>query len=315
MKELRVINCALVLGIYFTTGWSDYNIEKGQWLRFGMSNDVVFQTDQYYTNGLYLEYVTDKKIPFFSPLHFIHNPDALSFDALSFKQDIFTPENLGSSNFNDLNRPFASYLILGSRRTSIDHPAKLIFTSEFEIGILGKYAGGELIQNGVHSILPASSHVQGWENQVKSDLMFNYGVEIEKGLFDNKWFGLSGHAAGKVGMPNTFAGTGLTFRLGEYDDYFRNLGLYPGRGWQVYFFTNMDANLFVYNATIQGGILNPPSNTYQPQLNPFVFKLNSGLNIAYKNYNIEIGAQHISPEFKNGRSHRWGYVSFTFNLD
>jgi lipid A 3-O-deacylase len=304
----------MVMCLFYANLWSQDLRGNGQWLRFGLANDVVFQTDKYYTNGINLEYISENNFTILEPLHFLHSTEAVSFNALTLKQDIFTPEKKGTGGYNGQDRPFASYLLLGSQKTSLNYSRKLLFTSQFEVGVLGKYAGGELVQNSVHSALPTSSNVYGWENQVKSDLVINYGLELEKGLVNNTWFGLSGHAGAKLGLPYTFASTGITFRAGEYSDYFSNLGLYRSSGWQAYLFTKLDANMVLYNATVQGGLFNPMSGSNHLELNPFVFKAKSGLHLSYQKVKFEIGMQQVSPEFKNGDIHRWGYLSFTLQL-
>lgn len=302
----------LVTSLVYTQAWSqEYNRQNGHWLRFGLANDVVFQTDKYYTNGINLEYISENN---FSLLHFLHNSESVSFNAVTLRQDIFTPQKMNGGEYTGLDRPFASYLLLGSRKTSLNYDKKFLFTSQFEVGVLGKNAGGDLVQNGVHAALPTSSIVHGWENQVKSDLALNYGIEIEKGFVNHSWFGLSGHINGKLGLPYTYAGAGLTLRAGEYLDYFSSLGLYGNNGWRMHVFTKFDANAVFYNGTIQGGLFNPVHEANRPELNTFVYTVKSGLNLTYKNHNFEIGMQQVSPEFKNGTMHRWGYVSFTFQL-
>ncbi len=297
-----------------SSGWSQEYGKNGQWLRFGFANDVVFQTDKYYTNGINLAYVTENSMGLLAPLHFLHNDASVSFNSVTLRQDIFTPQKMDAGIYNKLDRPFASYLLVGSKKTSLNYDTKFLFTSQFEVGVLGKYAGGELVQNGVHAALPTSSHVYGWENQVQSDLALNYSLEAEKGLINHELFGMSGDLHGTVGLPHTYAGTGVTLRAGEYHDYFSNLGLYRSNGWRMYAFANIDANVVVYNATLQGGLFNPIVETNRMELNSFVIKAKSGINLSYKYFNFEIGMQQVSPEFKNGTLHRWGYMSFTFQL-
>jgi len=310
----KVIQISLVMILFYANIWSQDRRENDQWLTFGLVNDIVFQTDKYYTNGLNLEYITQNSFNLFSPIHFLHTTGTVSFNVVSLRQDIFTPQKMSAGKYNQLDRPFASYLLAGSRKTSLDFSKKIILTSIIEVGVLGKYSGGELVQNGVHSILPASQHVSGWEGQVQSDLALNYGLEVEKGLVNHPWFGLSGHLAGKVGLPHTYAGTGLTIRVGKYLDYFSNLGLNRHSGWYIYFFTRLNVNLVLYNATIQGGIFNPVKESIHPDLTSFVFNARNGLNLSYKSYTIELGMQQVSAEFKNGTMHRWGYLSFIIQL-
>jgi hypothetical protein len=303
-----------MIHLFLSAGWSQDNLRNSQWLRVELANDVVFQTDQNYTNGIKLEYITENDISLLAPLHFLHRPESVTFSALMLRQDIFTPQKMNSGVYHPMDRPFASYLLLGSRKTTLDYGKKLVYTSSFAVGVLGKYAGGELVQNGVHDALPGSAHVVGWENQVKSDLALNYGLEVEKGLLNHELVGVSGHLQGMVGLPYTYAGTGLTLRFGDYLDYFSNMNLYERTGWRMHMYTSVDANVILYNATIQGGLFNPYEQSNRLALNNFVYKLKSGLNISYKSYNFEIGMQQVSPEFKNSTMHRWGYLCFTFQL-
>jgi hypothetical protein len=310
----KVIYLSLWIGLFHASAWSKDHKENNQWFIFRLTNDIVFQTDKYYTNGINLEYITDKGIKIFEPLHFLHNAGAVHFNAVTLRQDIFTPEKRRTGQYNQLDRPFAAYVIAGSSKTSLDYTSKYVITSTFEVGVLGKYAGGEIVQNTVHSLLPTSSHVFGWENQIKSDLALNFGLEIEKGFLTYPWFGLSANVWGKAGLPYTYAGTGLTIRIGEYLHYFSNLGFYGNSGWQVYFFSTLNTNLVLYNATIQGGLFHPVRKSISPKLTSLIFKAKGGLHLSYKSYALELGMQQVSPEFKNGTLHRWGYISFIIQL-
>ena len=290
------------------------SVFSGNWLRLGVSNDIVFQTDRNFSNGIGFEYITSGEISFFRPLHFMQMPDQPAFHCISVRQNIYTPDDLRAGIQNETDRPFASYLIIGSELTTLHTASAYLFTSKMEIGILGKYARGNFIQNGIHDILPTSAHVYGWENQVRSDLVANYGVSMEKVLYGNDFLGASGHIEAELGIPYTQAAMGVTLWAGAYKTYFSNLDLSIQNDWRIYFFTSFRTNLVLYNATIQGGLINKMKAGTYPDIMPLVFRAKTGLTLVFPSMNLELGVQHNSPEFRNGSAHRWGYLSFTFNI-
>ena len=187
----------------------DYDY-PAHWLVIGLDNDFVFQTDRYYTNGLKIEYFTKGQgHSLLDYLHLKDNPDEKAFYCFSISQDIFTPEDKNSVARQLQDRPFASSLIFSSSKIITNNQKRLIRQSEFQIGLVGKLGGGEWVQNGIHGILPTSSIVNGWENQIKTDIALNYGLEYEKQITAGQLFQINGMLGGKIGLPYTYAVSGF----------------------------------------------------------------------------------------------------------
>jgi hypothetical protein len=295
--------------------WAGDRSESSNWIKIGWSNDIFFQTDQYFTNGMNLTYYNRRMGNTF--LKYIHLPDgkdSQSFYGIALQQDIFTPGDLHSTQGLSQDRPYASYLLINSIKIQTNNIKKLVIKSALEVGVLGEYGGGEWVQNGIHNLLPASSYVNGWANQIQSDIILNYGIKLEKGLINQKKFSVSGTLLGKIGSPYTYAGVGVNFRAGDISNYFKDLGFAPIRGLQYYLFTNLSGKLVAHNATIEGGLLNRRQEITHPDIEPVVYELKSGFNFSINRFQMEIGVKLISPEFKSGLSHRWGYLSFMFAL-
>ena len=311
MKKLNLALLLIIISSLSKAGDYDYPVH---WLIIGMDNDFVFQTDRYYTNGLKIEYFTKGPGPsLLDYLHLKDKPDENAFYGFSISQDIFTPEDKNSVASQLQDRPFASSLIFSSSKIITNNQKGLIRQSEFQIGLIGKLGGGELVQNGIHGILPTSSIVNGWENQIKTDLALNYGLEYEKQITRGQFFLISGMLGGKIGLPYTYAGTGFNFRIGEIDNYFNQLNFYSANKIDFFFYSGIKGKVVAYNATIQGGLFSN-ANLKHPDINHFLYEFDTGINISYQSFKLNLGVKFISPEMKTGNNHRWGYISFMFAL-
>ncbi len=311
MKKLNLTVLLIFMSSLSQAGDYEY---PADWLVIGMDNDFVFQTDRYYTNGLKIEYFTKGQGP--SLLDYIHlkdKPNEKAIYGFSISQDIFTPEDKNSVASQLQDRPFASSLIFSSSKIIVNNQKRLISRSELQIGLMGKLGGGEWVQNGIHGILPTSSIVKGWENQIKTDIALNYGLEYEKQITRGQFFQISGMLGGKIGLPYTYAGTGFNFRIGEIDEYFNQLNFYSAKKIDFFFYSGIKGRVVAYNATIQGGLFSN-ANLNQPDINHFLYEFDMGINLSYQSLKMNFGVKFISPELKNGKNHRWGYISFMFAL-
>ena len=311
---MQIIKILLIIALTAGLLSAGDNQTPGNWLSIQWDNDVVFQTDRYYTNGLKMEYFNSGLNHSFADyIHPGHNDQDKVFYSFSVQQDIFTPRDKSSLTSQALDRPFASYLLFGSRKTIINAHRNLITQSELQLGLLGKYSGGEWLQNGIHSALPTSREFAGWENQIRSDILINYGLRLEKQLSGSNWYNISASAEGKIGLPYTFAGMGIHLRLGSVRQYFDFLHLYVSRDIESFVYTSLNGRYLAYNATIQGGLLNRPEENHL-EINNFIYDLDNGIHLAYHSVKVNLGIKMLSPDFKNGSLHRWGYISFLFSL-
>jgi hypothetical protein len=284
------------------------------WIGFLWDNDVVFETDRYFTNGFKLDYVTSyETAAFASVLHLAHSPNENVFYGFSLGQEIFTPDKKDQVVVAQGDRPFSSSLIIGSSKTILDPVSRNIKRSEFQIGVIGKLGGGEVVQNGIHSLLPTSSQVNGWQNQTSSNLALNYGLSYQKLLIRTSNFHLDGLVGSTLGLPYTYAETGIILRFGKVQNYYKNMDWQVSDGINAYWYSGIKGRAVAYNATIQGSIFND-DNPLAPALNHLVYELDSGLNLSYRSLNFKMGFKILSPEIANGKTHRWGYINFNFGF-
>lgn len=312
---MKSIIVAFILLLLVYPVFSDDLENSGQWLKINWANDFFFQSDRYFTNGFNFEYYsTGLGNSFVKYLHLPDQTNGKNYYGFGLKQDMFTPGDFHHYSHLGDDRPFASYLVISSNKTQTNNHSKLITKSEIEVGFIGQESGGQWVQNGIHSLLPASSFVPGWENQIQTDFILNYGIEVEKNLLSSQIISLSGYIGGKLGTLHTYSGAGFRIRAGTIHDYFKNLNFSSESDWQGYFFTSLGAKYVLYNATIQGGLLNRTENLNVPRISQFVYEVGSGINMSIRNINIEVGAKYLSPEFISGSSHYWGYISVKIGL-
>jgi len=313
MKKLYIITFVILFSGLATAGEYTY---PNSWFKFGWDNDVVFQTDRYYTNGMKISYFSKSQShSFIDIIHLKSKYDENVFYGYSLSQDIFTPENKNSMSLSVRDRPFSSSLLLSSNKIITDGSGKLIKQSELQIGVIGKLGGGEWVQNGIHSLLPTSSIVSGWENQTETNIAINYGLEFERYFAGTSIIQLSGVLGGKLGLPNTYGEAGVNVRLGDVHKYFNHLNFYSQNNVEAFFYSSIKGKVVGYNATIQGGLFTDTAlNLSHPNINHFLYEVDAGINFSYRSMKINLGAKYMSPELKTGGSHRWGYVSFMFAL-
>jgi len=311
----------LVIFIYvvFLTAYLPLSAQSTQrskirFFELTLSNDFIFETDRYFSNGIEMMYTDPgiKKSPVNRLLVSGKRMQQVYY-GLTVTQHFFTPRELFSWEVDRNDRPYASYLLIGERKTSTDSRRGLLLHSELRAGILGKYSGGESIQNGIHEILPASKPSLGWHNQIQPDLAINYLMRIEKGFVRSPHFYLIPAFDVRAGVPYTDAGMSLQFRAGRMNNYFSAGGLPERKAWELYFYGALGGKYVVYNGTLQGGLFN--SNPFVvTDIKHWMGQVQTGIAYSRGLLGIKFSQYFISPEFDGGLTHKWGSVSLTYRF-
>lgn len=276
------------------------------------ANDVFFQTDRYFTNGLEFQYYSQSFVKFgIAKLLFDPMSESGPIYSLTLTHDIFTPKNVFGDPLQT-DRPYAGVLLLGIKATHFSSEKNYRFTSEIQGGLLGEYAGGRFVQNGIHVLLPASEPIPGWTYQIDHDLCVQYNIGLEKLFFSYKWFEADLLAKGRLGLPYTDFSGGSRIRIGKSPDYYSSDHLLSKNGNYVYFFTEVNLRTVFYDATLQGGALNDKSPHTINNIDPLIGEFKAGIAGRYRCFEVEIGAQKFTAKFKGATSHRWAYFKFGF---
>ncbi|HPT13597.1 MAG TPA: lipid A deacylase LpxR family protein [Bacteroidales bacterium] len=288
-------------------------------LKFTFENDLITwnNTDRYFTNGITIEL----KAPWVSRitasrLLLPYRHPSASSTSLLLVQNMYTSADtrIPPTLLND--RPFSSYIYLGIRKTNIDYTRRLRLNSTLYAGVIGPYSPGSFFQTLVHKTFPTNDIPQGWETQINSDIILNYNISLEKHLSGSKLWNISALADVQAGTLYNNLGGGFRAQFGLSEPRFGSPDKVTHQKWQAYIYTQGIAKFIAYDATLQGGMINQ-DNTYTlktSQVNHLTGKAEIGVHIDYKGLGIEAAQHFLTPEFKEGMSHRWGQLSLLFPL-
>ena len=269
------------------------------------ANDVFFQTDRYFTNGLKLEYHS-QGMEKFAVAGLLLDPMSESgpLYSLTLVHDIFTPKNvIGDPVQTD--RPYAGVLMTGIKAEHFSTEKRYRFSSEIAAGLMGEYAGGQFVQNGIHVLLPTSEPIPGWAFQIRHTMLLQYNTGFEKGIFRSQWVSADALAGARIGLPYTDFSGGGRIRIGRAPDYFSPDHLLGKTQQHVYFFAEGYLRTVFYDATLQGGMFNDKNPHTIVDTNPLVGEWKTGIAAQYANLQAEAGARMVTPKFKGAVSHKW----------
>ena len=121
-----------------------------------LENDILGDSDQYYTHGTRLSYTQEKS--------------EIEQRIYSLGQYIYTPIDKDAVEVDKNDRPYAGWLYLGYAQGK-QNGAKYDFW-EVQVGMIGPLSYSEQTQKVVHHIF-ANGIPAGWENQLNNELGVN----------------------------------------------------------------------------------------------------------------------------------------------
>ena len=300
--------------IMFILGVSTYAQERR--VEFGLSNDIMdFQSQsyRYFSNGVNLKFSSDllKKSPVALILPYSKRSDAVSY--IEIVQEMYTGDKLNSPVILEWDRPFASSLSLKQGSIYANSESKFKLESNFEIGFLGEYSGGQYIQNFIHSLTPHSDSVKAWSNQIGHDLIVQYNLDYEKAYYSSNNINVYSHLDLDLGSKVTqaFIGNGIEFGIFE-DNYSNSLDILSSY-WGIMIYAEGLVGYQIYNATLEGGIFLKDQNNHIVQRNEIQkvrYRLEYGLRASNKNFELEYGWIWNNREFVGAYDHAFGFMRF-----
>ncbi len=294
-------------------------------------NDKYFAgTDQHYTNGFKLSFLTTDLRSFTGdeilwPVRAMARafgrltvPDAAYKLDLSIGQNIYTPVNIHTAEFQPNDRPYAAWLYVGAayqnylpERIEKDGswiPPRLdVF--EITAGTVGPSARGREIQNGFHDIIGVA-HAEGWTHQIKNEIGINVVFERKyrlstAGSHDGFGADFIPHGGFSAGNIFTYVNLGCEARAGWKlpADFGTNLIRPSGDSnsaarprWNAFVFGAVDARAIARDITLDG-------NTFResPHIGkqPLVADWQLGFALGSSHFQITYSQAMRTHEFKS----------------
>lgn len=283
-------------------------IESETYFRINYENDYFGATDRNYTQGYNLEFVSPYLVP--NPVNylFIKLPGNEMRYGLAVEHIGYTPKNIGSPEIQLGDRPFAAAIMLKSFLIATDALAKSRLISSFNVGILGPGAFGKEMQVGIHratgNVIP-----QGWQHQIKNDVVLNYEIGFEKQLirYRNR-FALQTNSTAKIGTLFTNASVGVNAVVGIINSPF-STGMKKEK-FQLYLYSQPLINTIAYDATLQGGFFNrkSPYTISSGRVKRLTAQFNYGIVLKTPGFYLEYSRTVLTREFESGHSAKWGGI-------
>jgi lipid A 3-O-deacylase len=312
-------NTFLILGmLFFTAGFAQKQHTKS--FGFISDNDVFISTtqDQYYTNGLTLQYRFLAKKSSEKILKKTYT--------ISLGQYMYTPFRAFVPDVNNQDRPFAGYLFADLAVAKF-YKNESVFTMTYQLGVLGPGSGAESLQKWYHGVfgLPA---IAGWEFQIQNQLGANINASYLKniGYSGSKQVDFNVFSEAKIGTIFDELSVGFVSRIGfkSLNPIFNavlfkaniNADKTANPIKEFYFFVKPQLTYVAYNATIQGSLFNNDSPlTFDAQ--PLKGTLQVGLKAASNRFNFEYSISYLTKAVDNGRvsAHKYGTIALAYRFD
>jgi hypothetical protein len=215
-------------------------------------------------------------------------------------------------------RPFAG-LLYGTAGTTYTFKRSFVKT-ELLIGIMGPSAYAKEIQDWLHSQLPDSDEVEGWEYQIPDQAIINFNVS---GAYDflpeSTWFDVYATAEARLGNLYIDATPSLGIRLGKYESLsqstlFGNTLLAPLQVKEFFFRSSISGTFTAFNGTAQGNLFNRDFEYVVNNLSHFHTTISNGIYIAFKH--ISLGYDNIFTfgKVNKGVQHIYGRIDFRYRF-
>jgi hypothetical protein len=176
--------------------------------------------------------------------------------------------------------------------------------------MIGPIAFGKEMQTTIHRWI-GGVEPQGWQHQIRNDLVFNYEVNYEHMLFTSKPISVNSNGNFRIGTLNTKAQSGITLMLGKHQSLFKD-----GQSdkFRFYLYSQPLINVVMHDATLQGTFFRKsPYTIASADITRVNLQHSFGAILKLNKISVEYSRAAIGKEFKTGKSHKWG--GFRLGMD
>jgi hypothetical protein len=286
------------------------HIDRQRFFRFHYDNDFFTKSDEYYSQGITLEYVHPSVKKFFLAKLLWKPFSTTPQYGLTFNLFGYTPTTIASDDILYGDRPFDANISLKTFLLQADSTKKQQISAAFSIGVMGRAALGYDIQNSIHRWLD-NPLPHGWQHQVRNDIIINYQLNYEKQIAaagNNFLFNATGEA--RLGTLHNKLSGGFNFMAGRFNKRFIPVSN-TRKKTEYYFYGQTRLHLTGYDATMQGGLFNrkSPYTIAAADISRVSFQADAGIIVNFRRLYLSYTQSYLTKEFSTGHYHRWGGIS------
>lgn len=287
-------------------------------------------TDRAYTSGLKFEmYYSKKKTPRFPSNLLMKVPgnDADNLYGIGISQNIYTPNEIDRTTIQYGERPYCGITYATHTLVSTSMEKKQKLTTGLSLGIIGKYSFAGDAQSIFHGLINYQKPL-GWDNQIKTDVIINYGILYEHLLFNpTPNLEVIGNLAANAGTLVNNIGLGVQFRAGIFNGYFskyerpvynpKKAGNENRKAFQFYLFMKLNGTAVMDDATLQGGFFSHRSSPYvisKDSISRFVMQYEYGFMLSHKRFGFSFSEKLRTAEFKGTYAQQVGNITLYYGL-
>ena len=306
-------------------------------ISYFFDNDLLFIThneDRDYTLGMGLSFHHPQENRSMAGAIHRHLDGVIGWESLllnasihtystSLELRLFTPDDLQATDPIFIDRPYASILSWGSRRSSHFVEKGLHVNSQFELGLLGFFAAKQ-VQSSAHAMVRALRQredpyePQGWQNQISrgGEFTFRYSIGLEKELSGISWKSRK-HKELKHFESKLFSELSLGYHT------YLNSGIRCKIGWiqgpgstssGFYLHSSLEGQFVGYNALLLGQFRYSVHRLSYKNLNNWLYRASLGLCYQGKDWELDYSLFLRNAEFgpTDHPIHYWGALRLNF---
>ncbi len=260
-------------------------------------NDFFAATDRFYTQGIYLEYQSEaltrsvlRKLLYTPTQHHVSV-------GIGYGDEGYTGRDLKQADIVPGDHPWAGTKQLHVFAVAADTIKHRRLSSQLTVGLIGQGAAGREIQTFIHE-QTGNTIPQGWDNQIRNDVVVNYALGIEQRLL--------------AVTPAVELYTGAQARVGTFQTALAlSSTLMIGRMNRLFVYAAPSLRAVGYDATLQGGLFNrsSPYTIDARDMRRIVVGERFGVVYRGERISFEFFRARTSAEFAGGTSHATGGIS------
>jgi len=308
-------------------------------LTFTVDNDVFTGSDNNYTNGLGVTWVSadlnsydddrfaSKWGRFWSFLPFVGDDGYTTYASWTLAQEMNTPDDIENPNPPTDDQPYSGILYVDSLLYA--KKERWAHVWELKLGVVGPASQGEGVQKDFHKLI-GGQEPMGWRTQLPNEPVINVGYTVAH-------LAAAGHAGGSAEwrvVPVGTASVGTYFTgvgAGVYGEVGWNLvdalggtalrsglnaastvGVGPVQGWSVSFFGGLGGYGVAHFLPLDGTVFHDSRSV---KSEPFVGTGSLGLSVRHGGFAMSLATSFFTDTFKTQRaSTDFGTLSVSWDL-